>query len=223
MRKASSLIAAVAILALSAEAQAAPAPTPMIFVHGQSGSVQQFETNTMRFASNGFPRKRIFAYEYDTLEGTNDTAIANLDGFIADVKERTGSDQVDVLAHSRGTTVMHSYLATPERAASVRRYVNFDGRSSSSPPGGVPTLAIWGEGDQTRSIDGATNVYFPNRAHTEVTTSAASFLEVYEFLIGRGAGDQERRARAAEEGEGRRSRPRLPDQRGHGGRPAEGL
>lgn len=160
-------------------------PTPVIFVHGQSGSAQQFETNAMRLTSNRFPQNRIFAYEYNTAVSSNDVAIADLDGFIAAVKQATGSEQVDVLAHSRGTTVMHSYLSTPERAASVRRYVNFDGRTSDAPPGGVPTLAVWGEGDQTRAIGGAENVYIPGKAHTEVTTSAEAFEDVYEFLLGR--------------------------------------
>ena len=159
-------------------------PVPVIFVHGQFGSAQQFETNAMRFTSNGYPDDRLFAYEYDTNISTNDTAIANLDGFIADVKAETGASQVDILAHSRGTTVMHSYLSTPARAATVRRYVNFDGRTSATQPGGVPTLAVWGEGDQTRAIGGATNVYFPNKSHTEVTTSREAFAKVYEFLTG---------------------------------------
>ena len=188
IERAASLIAVVAAWLLFAPAAgAAPqgAPTPMIFVHGNSGSAQQFETNAMRFTSNGFPQNRIFAYEYDSLASNNDAAIAGLDGFIASVEERTGADQVDVLAHSRGTTVMHAYLATPERAASVRRYVNFDGRTSATPPGGVPALAVWGEGDQTRAIGGAENVYFPNKAHTEVTTSAEAFGKVYAFLLDR--------------------------------------
>ena len=30
-------------------------PVPVIFVHGNSGSAQQFETNAMRFTSNGYP------------------------------------------------------------------------------------------------------------------------------------------------------------------------
>ena len=186
------LIAAALALAIAPGAAAKPKPTkvtgpvvPMIFVHGQSGSAQQFQANAMRFASNGFPKNRIFAYEYNTAIGNNDAAIAGLDGFIASVKAQTGAEQVDVLAHSRGTTVMHSYLGDPARAASVRRYVNYDGRSSASPPGGVPTMAIWGEGDQTRAIGGATNVYFPNKAHTEVTTSSAAFVPVYRFLRGR--------------------------------------
>ena len=176
----------IALLA-PASAQAAPgdeAATPIVFVHGNSGSAQQFETNAMRFTSNGFPQDRLFAYEYNTGLTNNDSAVAGLDGYLAEVKRRTGAAQVDVLAHSRGTTVMHTYLNSPERAANVRNYVNFDGRTSDAQPGGVRTLAIWGEGAQTREIGGAENVYFPNRGHTEVTTSAASFARVYEFLNG---------------------------------------
>ena len=175
----------VVAAALPAAGAAKAKPTPVIFVHGGSGSAQQFESDAMRFTSNGFPQGRLFAYEYDTSGSSNDAAIANLDGFIASVKAATGAAQVDVLAHSRGTTVMHTYLgSSPERAASVRRYVNFDGRTAASPPGGVPTLAIWGEGDPGRVIGGAENVRFPNKAHTEVTTSRESFAAVYEFLNG---------------------------------------
>lgn len=184
-----SLCALALVGALASGAEAKPTqgdpPVPVIFVHGGSGSAQQFETNAMRFTSNGYPHNRLFAYEYDTTPGvSNDPAIANLDGFIADVKAKTGAPKVDILAHSRGTTVMHAYLSTPARAEQVRRYVNFDGRTSATPPGGVPTLAIWGEGDQTREIGGAANVYFPNKAHTEVTTSSEAFAEVFEFLTG---------------------------------------
>ena len=178
----------VCIVVSAASAEAKPKqggePVPLIFVHGQSGSAQQFESNAMRFDSNGYPHDRIFVYEYDTNSSSNDVAIANFDGFIADVKTKTGAAKVDVLAHSRGTSVMHAYLSTPARAEQVRRYVNFDGRTSATEPGGVPTIAIWGEGDQTREIGGAQNVYFPQKAHTEVTTSSAAFADVYEFLAG---------------------------------------
>jgi Lipase C-terminal domain/Lipase (class 2) len=160
-------------------------PTPVVFVHGQFGSADQFATNAMRFTSNGFPQGRLFVYEYDTSVQSNDDAIAGLDGFIASVKAQTGSEKVDVLAHSRGTTVLHSYLGTPERAASIEHYVNFDGRTSDAPPGGVPTLAVWGEGDPARAIAGAENVYFPEKSHTEVTTSREAFAAVYRFLEGR--------------------------------------
>lgn len=183
---------AIALIACAVAATPAAAkkgkpkqPTPVIFVHGQFGSADQFATNAMRFTSNGFPQGRLFAYEYDTSVQSNDEAIAGLDNYIASVKAQTGASQVDVLAHSRGTTVMHSYLSTPERAASVAHYVNFDGRTADAPPGGVPTLAVWGEGDQTRAIAGAQNVYYPEKSHTEVTTSPEAFADVYRFLEGR--------------------------------------
>lgn len=189
-RLASLVLAALAAasLAVAPEALAGRGakPTPVIFVHGNSGSAQQFETNAMRFTSNGYPHRRLFAYEYDTTGRSNDAAVAGLDDFIARVEKRTGAAKVDVLAHSRGTTVMHTYLnSSAERAASVRRYVNFDGRTADSPPGGVRTLAVWGEGSPTREIAGAENVRFPNKAHTEVTTSRAAFRAVYEFLTGK--------------------------------------
>ena len=114
-------------------------PTPVIFVHGSSGSAQQFETNAMRLTSNGFPQRRIFAYEYDTLVSNNDARGRQPRRLHRRRAGATGSKQVDILAHSRGTTVMHAYLNDPYRDDLVRRYVNFDGRTSDEQPGGVPT------------------------------------------------------------------------------------
>lgn len=158
--------------------------TPVVFVHGNSGSAQQFESNAMRFSSNFYGNDELYAYEYNTSGPSNVAAVDGLDGFIADVEARTGASQVDVIAHSRGTTVMHEFLSTPARAANVRKYVNLDGRSSASPPGGVPTLAIWGPLQPAGAIGGATNVYNTDRGHTETATSAENFATIYKFLNG---------------------------------------
>ncbi|PSL57782.1 lipase (class 2) [Saccharothrix carnea] len=179
------------ITALTATVTAAPAkadvPTPIIFVHGQQGSAQQWQSNAKRFSGNGYPDALLHAYEYDTSIPTNDHAIAGLEAFIATVRARTRSAKVDVIAHSRGTTVMHTYLSVPERAAAVRKYVNVDGRSSATLPGGVPTLALWGSLQPNGSIGGATNVHLTTLGHTETTTSAEGFGHVYRFLRGRAA------------------------------------
>jgi hypothetical protein len=76
------------------------------------------------------------------------------------------------------------YLADPARAATVAHYVNLDGRTATAPPGGVPTLAVWGEGPTTREITGAQNVYFSDQSHTQVVTSTETFVEIYEFFRG---------------------------------------
>ncbi|MGM1062266.1 hypothetical protein [Saccharothrix sp. Mg75] len=177
---------ALALTAPAAPAQADPL-TPVVFVHGQQGSAQQWQSNAKRFSSNGYPDRLLHAFEYDTGIPTNDHAVAGLETFLADVRARTGSSTVDVVAHSRGTTVLHAYLADPARASGVRRYVNVDGRSAAAPPGGVPTLALWGSLQPTGSIGGATNVYLTTLGHTETTTSADGFAHVHRFLRGRPA------------------------------------
>ncbi len=171
---------------------AAPA-LPIVFVHGNSGSAAQFQSQFQRFTSNGYRQNRLFAYEYDTSGPDNTAPIADLDPYIDAVLRRTGAKQVYLAAHSRGTTVSHAYLADPARAAKVAKYVNIDGRSAPTPPGGVPTLAIWGEWqsppDPVRGavgvIGNAVNIYNRDLGHTEAATSAKSFGEMYQFLLGR--------------------------------------
>jgi pimeloyl-ACP methyl ester carboxylesterase len=162
--------------------------TPLIFVHGGAGSGGQFESQALRFESNGYPQRYIHVFEYDST-----TALANmaslhtrLDQLVAQVKQQTGKSKVDILGHSLGTTVMHLYLLDPARAANVAHYVNIDGRTATSPPGGVPTLALWaGRGTPGREITGATNVTIPNQTHVESATSVESFVEIFKFLTGR--------------------------------------
>jgi len=163
-------------------------PRPVVFVHGGAGSGSQFESQALRLTSNGYPADRIAVHEYDSTFGLNTMAQvwAGLDTLIADLLAETGADQVDLLGHSLGTAVSHGYLnSSPERAATVAHYVNIDGQTSAAPPGGVPTLAVWGEGSQTRQIVGAENYYAPGQSHVQVATSAETFAQLYEFFTGR--------------------------------------
>lgn len=171
-------------------------PTPVIFVHGGSGSGAQFQSQQLRLTSNGFPMRRIFVVEYDTLaplEQTLDQVHRRLDRTIERAKARSGKPAVDMLGHSRGTRVMHAYLEDPGRAANVRRYVNIDGASADAPPGGVPTLAIWagrraappGAQPPERRIVGAWNVTISNQTHVEVATSRRAFHAIFRFLFRR--------------------------------------
>src|SRR4030043_2274368 len=50
----------------------APTPAnikPIVFIHGFAGSAAQFESQAMRFESNGYPASYIAAYEYDSSPG----------------------------------------------------------------------------------------------------------------------------------------------------------
>jgi len=176
----------------------APEVLPVIFVHGQSGSAQQFESQAMRFTSNGYPQAMLFAFEYNT--ALSDNPLADLDTFIDAVLDETGADQVYAVGHSRGTSVWTGYLDDPafDGPAKVAKYVNIDGRNPPDLPGGVPTVGIWGEWNTAnsgynRTEDGGNaqigpypedNFYFPDKSHTETATSAEAFAIMYEFLTG---------------------------------------
>ena len=161
---------------------------PVIFVHGGAGSGAQFESQALRLTSNGYPAERIAVHEYDSTFGLNTMADvwAGLDTLVADLLADTGADKVDLLGHSLGTAVSQGYLnSSPERAARVAHYVNIDGLTGTTLPGGVPTLAVWGEGSQTRQIVGAQNYYAPTQSHVQVATAPETFAQFYEFFTGR--------------------------------------
>ena len=164
---------------------------PMVFVHGGAGSGAQFQAHAMRFTTHGYPANYIAVHEYDSTMSLNtyEQIYAAMDQTIDALRQTTGFDQVDLLGHSMGTYVSQGYLATPERAAKIARYVNIDGRTATALPGGVPTLAIWAGKGWTYvpglEIAGATNVLIPDQTHVEVATSRESFSHIYKFFTGK--------------------------------------
>ena len=160
---------------------------PILFVHGFMGSGQQFEAQSLRFASNGYPADRIDAFEHDSLAwpGTRDQVWAGIDAKIDDLLAASGASRIVLVGHSQGTGVSQGYLnSDPARAARVAKYINLDGGAGGSIPESVDGLAIWGEGDSSRTLPGARNVQFADQSHTEVVNSPESFAEMYRFVTG---------------------------------------
>ncbi len=160
---------------------------PIVFVHGFAGSAAQFESQALRFTSNGYPQEWIGAIDYDSTFGlaSREQVWLNLDAEIDRILAETGADQVDLAGHSLGTSVLQGYLnSSPERAARAAHYVNIDGSPAAALPGGVPTLAVWGMGSDARQIVGAENYRDPGQSHVEVATSAETFGVMYEYLTG---------------------------------------
>jgi hypothetical protein len=188
------IAAAAAVLSLlliapAADAQPGFNQNPVLFVHGIEGSGAQFESQKMRFTSNGYPERWIDAVDYDSTRAVGDKSQvhAQIDAAIAELKRRTGRPKVDVVGHSLGTSVMHDYFTrgsmTAQRKANVGRYINVDGQSNNP---GVTTLAVWaGRGTPGRKMSGASNVTLPNQTHVEAATSPQAFVHYFRFLTGR--------------------------------------
>jgi hypothetical protein len=183
-------LALVALLVLSPGAGAKSfKQNPILFVHGLEGTGAQFESQKMRFMSNGYPEQWIDEVDYNSTRAAADKSEVEqqIDDAIAALERRTHRSKVDVVAHSLGTSVMYDYLTNgplaAQRRANVAHYINVDGQSQM--PDSVPTLAVWaGRGTPGRHMDGAENVTIPDQTHVQTCTSKESFVEYYEFLTG---------------------------------------
>jgi pimeloyl-ACP methyl ester carboxylesterase len=194
------LLVLVGALGLGSPAGAAsktrPRLLPVLFVHGLEGTGAQFESQALRFTSNGYPAGYIDEVDYDSTRASADQSQvdAQIDAKIAELKRRTGAPKVDLVGHSLGTTVSYDYLTDSSRGAArranVAHYVNIDGQSNDP---GVPTLALWAgrrQGTVTGAIttphmNGAKNVTIPNQTHVQTCTSWQSFQQIYDFLTGK--------------------------------------
>ena len=183
-------------LLITPAADAKTSRHPILFVHGVEGTGAQFESQALRFTSNGYPHSWIDEVDYDSTRATGDQSQvqAQIDAKIAALKRRTGAKKIDLVGHSLGTFVSHDYLTDSakgaQRRASIAHYVNVDGQSSNP---GVKTLALWAgrrQGTTTGSVanphmDGAKNVTIPNQTHVQVCTSQQSFVQMYKFFTGK--------------------------------------
>jgi pimeloyl-ACP methyl ester carboxylesterase len=182
------LLVAAPVAGAKASTHAAFARNPILFVHGIEGSGAQFESQAMRFMSNGYPQRWIDEVDYDSSRAVADKSEVDqqIDDAVAALKRRTGKSKVDVIAHSLGTSVMYDYLtngaAAAQRRANVAHYINVDGQDQKP---AVATLAVWaGRGTPGRSMAGAQNVTIPNQTHVQTCSSAESFRAYYRFLTG---------------------------------------
>src|SRR5947209_6182650 len=147
-------------------------------MHGFSGSGAQFESQKLRLTSNGYPDSYVTVLEYNSAvfaanlysgqfsSQEEEPVFTQLDALIAHMKAITHRPKVELLGHSLGTKLCADYLnSSRQRAANVAHYVSMDGGSLNSPPGGVPTLALWGSkgplSPPGRRIKRAKNVTIP--------------------------------------------------------------
>jgi pimeloyl-ACP methyl ester carboxylesterase len=160
---------------------------PIVFVHGATGSAAQYETQALRWASNNYPN---VVTGIDRTSSVSATLNPMLDGFFDAVMAETGDNQIYVVAHSLGVALMNNYLnSSPERSARVAKYIGIDSQSAGvvpicpGTPDPVPCMGLYRDVNSGLQL-GSNNVYFPDYGHTQMVTSAESFVEQYKFFTG---------------------------------------
>jgi len=171
-----------------------PSLRPVVMVHGFLAAGDTWASFARRSEANGYCADHIYALDWNTLTG-RDVAKALLTDLIDHALEVTGSDQVDLIAHSAGGGLSYEYLADPVYAAKVRTYVHIASNPEAlegapSAPAGpadapIPTLNLTSSGDKiiaASDIPGAINLKLTTEDHYQCATSAKAFDDVYTFL-----------------------------------------
>ncbi len=158
--------------------------TPVVYAHGFMEVGDAFANQSMRFAANGICLDRVFAFDWNTI-GDFDAELARFEGYVDGVLEETGADRINLVGHSRGTSLSRAFLNKPENASRVEHYVGIAGFSADSLPGGVPSMTLSSEDDKivgTSFIEGGENVLLPGQDHLMVSTSPEAFRNMYRFF-----------------------------------------
>ncbi|MDQ1815940.1 esterase/lipase family protein [Massilia scottii] len=102
---------------------AAMAQEPVIFVHGYSGSSSNFDAMVARFAASGYPRSKLYGFNYNSMVSSDRTSAASLNSFINSVRANNGNQPVSVIAHSNGGLVVRWQRAKLGGEAGMRRFI----------------------------------------------------------------------------------------------------
>lgn len=133
-----SWLAAALVTLLGACASTGPAPDarpPILFVHGNGDSAALWTTTLWRFESNGWPRERLEAIDLPFPLARDDDGVAQagrssnaeqaqaLAAAVDRLLQRTGAQQLVLVANSRGGLVVRNYVQNFGGASKVSHAV----------------------------------------------------------------------------------------------------
>ena len=193
LRSVGAVLLAVLLLALACTAQEAPTPLPgcegaphlVIFVHGMMGGGDNFANTMMRFASNGYCREYLRAFDWNTLSFDLESHAEAMADYIDGVLDETGADQVDLVGHSMGGRLSQAYLAEEKWSAKVAHYVHAASFCDLEFPESVPVLVLSSDEDTVVgpcAIPGADNQDIDSADHLQMVTLPEVFQAMYRFF-----------------------------------------
>jgi len=107
-----SLVSAIAICIAGAALSPAGALAldPILFVHGWSGSASNWNTMISRFEKDGYTKKQLRAYSYNTSQSNKTDAETIVKSEVEKLKSENGASKVDIIAHSMGSLNSRWYI-----------------------------------------------------------------------------------------------------------------
>ncbi|MGW6915799.1 esterase/lipase family protein [Kitasatospora sp. NPDC054939] len=130
---------------------ARPLPNPVVFVHGRNAGPGVWGGMISAFEAAGHPADRLFAWEYDTAQSTNEVLSARLAGYVDEVLRRTGAAQVDLVAHSLGSLPTRWYIRYGGGERKVGHWVSLGGPNHGT--GLAWFCAVWDQGCRDMTPD----------------------------------------------------------------------
>jgi triacylglycerol lipase len=115
-------VAAVACAALGVDSLSAQAKVPVLLVPGWFDTERDLAALRIRLLSAGWPVAAVDALTFDRPTGSNGEHAEEISGAVEALRDRNGTDKVDIVAHSMGGLATRLYLRQTG-ADKVRRVV----------------------------------------------------------------------------------------------------
>jgi triacylglycerol lipase len=149
---------------------------PVIFVHGcppPPATNAQDSTFALPaisyFQSRGYPADRLFRFvSPDPVCNSSLTQAMQLAAFVQNVRNQTGADKVDIIAHSIGAITSRLYIAAP--GSRVDHFVSVGGANHGS---GVAAVAVeWQAAFGAPAYEGAKEMFPPYACQGQTVQAA---------------------------------------------------
>jgi triacylglycerol lipase len=111
-RRLTALVSAIAVCVTGAALAPAGALAldPILFVHGWSSSASTWNTMVSRFEKDGYTKKQLRAYSYNTSQSNKTTAETIVKSEVEKLKSENSASKVDIVAHSMGSLNSRWYI-----------------------------------------------------------------------------------------------------------------
>lgn len=155
------------------QAKAATTHTPVIFVHGLGGTASNFMYIQGFLTRQGWSSNELYAIELPSKSGNQLLNAATINRKVDEVLAQTGSQKVNIVAHSMGGANSLYYILNNGGLSKVDKLVTLGGANrltTSKAPDGIKVTSIYTLNDQVVAnqlsmLDGANNIRVYGMAH----------------------------------------------------------